>query len=76
MRLMAFATVLWMRQLRFKLIYRYEIRQMRHMTYDIQKENQYFEEFFFYGSLLLCHMSYVSSVKFHMSYEGVCMLSF
>ena len=60
-----------MRQLRFKLIYRYEIRQMRHMTYDIQKENQYFEEFFFTG--VFC---YVSSVKFHMSYEGVCMLSF
>ena len=58
---MAFATVLWMRQLRFKLIYRYEIRQMRHMTYDIQKENQYFEEFFFTGVFcyVICHMSHL-----------------
>ena len=32
MRLMTFATVLWMRQLRFKSIYRYEIWHMRHMT--------------------------------------------
>ena len=37
MRLMTFATVFWMRQLRFKLIYMYEIWQMWHMTYDITK---------------------------------------
>ena len=35
MQLMTFATVLKIRQLRFKIIYRYELWQMRHMTYDI-----------------------------------------
>ena len=40
MRLMTFATVLWMKKLRFKSIDKYEIWQMRHMTYDMTKHSR------------------------------------
>ena len=57
MRLMTFATVIWMRQLTCLLIYKNEIWKKRHMTlatYDITKhsqKNMFFKNmiFFLYG---------------------------